>query len=51
MQRLEHEKQVLQDDYEHRLTAAEREREDSVAALSNSLLRTEEEHERQVSEW
>ena len=50
MQRLEHEQQAMRDDYEHRLMVAEREREDSVAALSDSLRRREEEQERQVKD-
>lgn len=48
VQRLEHEGQTMRDDFEHRLADVEREREDTVSALSDSLQRREEEHEEEV---
>ncbi|KAK7094986.1 coiled-coil alpha-helical rod protein 1-like [Littorina saxatilis] len=49
VQRLEHEGQTMRDDFEHRLADVEREREDTVSALSDSLQRREEEHEEEIS--
>ncbi|XP_076454838.1 coiled-coil alpha-helical rod protein 1-like [Babylonia areolata] len=50
VQRLEHDQRAVRDDYERRLEAAERERQESVSALSDSLLRQEGEHQEEVSE-
>ena len=47
-QQWERQQRALQDDLEHRLTVTEREKEESVAALSLGLQRREEEHEEQV---
>ena len=49
VQQLEHDQQAMRDDCQRQLAEVEREREQTVAALSDSLQRREEENEQQVS--